>query len=236
MLFSSIKIREVSVKYIIDNRSYSIITLHKKSQLIQCPLITECLIILMLAFLSWVRLLPVEENPTKIVFPLQIHKTKVNMNKEIVSLRDLKVSTIDEIKSLVKEVKSIQANLDVSEHLPIPPIPQLHPDEVPEKIVECSSDVLLKFKEEQEAKEKLEERLEGCPSSRAFRHVFLQTPPVEEGDAMVQAGDASAVVTGKQKAFEMEKVEPTEMELEILKREKIKNLYLQETLIKKVGN
>ncbi|RLV99058.1 hypothetical protein DV515_00010252, partial [Chloebia gouldiae] len=162
-----------------------------------------------------------------------IHKTKVNMNKEIVSLRDLKVSTIDEIKNLVKEVKSIQARLDVSEHLPIPLIPQLHPDEVPEKIVEYNSDVLLKFKEEQEAKAKLKEPLERCPSSRAFRHVFLQTPPVEEGAPMAQAGDASAVVTEEQEAFEMEKAEPTEMELEILKREKIKNLYLQETLIKK---
>ncbi|NXT60725.1 CFA44 protein, partial [Chaetops frenatus] len=158
-----------------------------------------------------------------------IHKTKVNMNKEIVSLRDLKISIIDEIKSLVKEVKSIQANLDVSEHLPIPQIPQLHPDEVPEKIIEYNSDVLLKFKEEQEAKEPLE----GCPSSRAFRHVFLQTPPVEESDPMAQAGDASAVVT--EEAFEMEKAEPTEIELEILKREKIKNLYLQETLIKKIN-
>ncbi|NXK68126.1 CFA44 protein, partial [Sylvietta virens] len=163
-----------------------------------------------------------------------IHKMKVNMNKDIVSLRDLKVSIIDEIKSLVKEVKSIQESLDISEHLPIPPIPQLHPDEVPEKIVEYNSDVLLKFKEEQEAKAKLKEPLEGCPSSRAFRHVFLQTPPLEEGYPMAQAGDASAVVTEEQNAFEMEKAEPTEMELEILKREKIKNLYLQETLIKKI--
>ncbi|NXN90299.1 CFA44 protein, partial [Bombycilla garrulus] len=164
-----------------------------------------------------------------------IRRTKVSMNKEIVSLRDLKVSIIDKIKSLVKEVKSIQASLDVSEHLLIPPIPQLHPDEVPEKIVEYNSDVLLKFKEEQEAKAKLKEPLEGCPSSRAFRHVFLQTPPVKEGDPMAQAGDASAVVTEEQKVFEMEKAEPTEMELEILKKEKIKNLYLQETLIKKIN-
>lgn len=183
----------------------------------------------MLAFLSWVRLLPVVEDPTTIVFLLQIHEAKVNMNKEIVSLRDLKVSTIDEIKSLVKEVKSIQASLDVSEHLPIPLIPQLHPDEVPEKIVEYNSDVLLKFKEEQEAEAELKEPLEGCPSSRAFRHVFLQTPPVEEGHT-------SAVVTEEKNASGREKAEPTEMELEILKREKIKNLYLQETLIKKVGN
>ncbi|XP_063275925.1 cilia- and flagella-associated protein 44-like isoform X1 [Prinia subflava] len=163
-----------------------------------------------------------------------IHERKTNMNKEIVSLRDLKVSTIDEIKSLVKEVKSIQASLDVSERLPIPLIPQLHPDEVPEKIVEYNSDVLLKFKEEQEAKAKLKEPLEGS-SSRAFRHVFLQAPPVEEGGPMAQAGDASAVVTEKQNAFGMGKAEPTEMELEILKREKIKNLYLQEALIKKIN-
>ncbi|NWV78886.1 CFA44 protein, partial [Dasyornis broadbenti] len=163
------------------------------------------------------------------------HEMKMNMNKEIVSLRDLKVSIIDEIKGLVKELKSIQASLDLSEHLPIPLIPQLHLDEVPEKIIEYNSDVLLKFKEEQEAKAKLEEPLEGCPSSRAFRHVFFQTPPVEEVDPMAQAGDASAVVTEEQNAFEMEKAEPTEMELEILKREKIKNLYLQETLIKRIN-
>ncbi|XP_017587422.1 PREDICTED: cilia- and flagella-associated protein 44 isoform X1 [Corvus brachyrhynchos] len=164
-----------------------------------------------------------------------IRKMKMNMNKEIVSLRDLKVSVIEEIKGLVKELKSIQASLDLSEHLPLPPIPQLHPDEVPEKVIEYNSDVLLKFKEEQEAKAKLKEPLEGCPSSRAFRHVFLRSPPVEEGDPMAQAGGASAVVTEEQKAFDMEKAEPTEMELEILKREKIKNLYLQETLIKKIN-
>ncbi|NXU15545.1 CFA44 protein, partial [Pardalotus punctatus] len=164
-----------------------------------------------------------------------IYEMKMDMNKEIVSLRDLKVSIIDEIKGLVKELKSIQANLDLSDHLPIPLIPQLHPDEVPEKIVEYNSDVLLKFKEEQEANAKLKEPLEGCPSSRAFRHVFFQTPPVEEVDPMAQAGDTSGVVTEEQNAFEMEKAEPTEMELEILKREKIKNLYLQETLIKKIN-
>ncbi|NWV11751.1 CFA44 protein, partial [Ptilonorhynchus violaceus] len=164
-----------------------------------------------------------------------IHKNKMNMNKEIVSLRDLKVSVIEEIKGLVKELKSIQATLDLSECLPIPLIPQLHPDEVPEKIIEYNCDVLLKFKEEQEAKAKLTEPLEGCPSSRAFRHVFLQTPPEEEIDPIAQATGASAMVTEQQKAFEMEKAQPTEMELEILKREKIKNLYLQDTLIKKIN-
>ncbi|XP_009945583.1 PREDICTED: WD repeat-containing protein 52 [Leptosomus discolor] len=170
-----------------------------------------------------------------------IHKRKVNMNKEIMSLRDLKVSIIDEIKCLVQELKSIQAALDLSERLPLPLIPQLHPDEVPEKKFEYDSAILLKFKEEQEAKAKLQEQLEGSPSSHAFRHGFVRAPSIKEIDPMVQAAGAhprktaSSAVTEQQKVFEIEKAEPTEMELEILKREKIKNLYLQETLIKKIN-
>ncbi|NWX51360.1 CFA44 protein, partial [Steatornis caripensis] len=170
-----------------------------------------------------------------------IHKRKANMNKEIMSLRDLKVSIIDEIKCLVQELKSIQAALDLSERLPLPPIPQLHPDEVPEKKFEYDSDILLKFKEEQVAKAKLQEQLEGSPSSHAFRHGFLHVPSIKETDPSAQAAGAhpmkiaSSVVIEQQKVFEIERAEPTEMELEILKREKIKNLYLQETLIKKVN-
>ncbi|NWI93401.1 CFA44 protein, partial [Pitta sordida] len=169
-----------------------------------------------------------------------IHWKKENMNREIMSLRDLKISIIDEIKRLVQELKTVQATLDLSERLPLPQIPQLHPDEVPEKKFECSSDILLKFKEEQ-ANAKLEEQLEGSPSFRAFRHGFLPAPSVEEIDPVGQAAGVClmntvlSMGTEQQKAFDREKAEPMEMELEILKREKIKNLYLQETLIKKIN-
>ncbi|NXI56381.1 CFA44 protein, partial [Chloroceryle aenea] len=171
-----------------------------------------------------------------------IHKRKVDMNKEIMSLRDLKVSIIDEIKCVVQELKSVQTALDLSECLPLPLIPQLHPDEVPEKKFEYDSDILLKFKEEQEAKAKLQEQSEVSPSSCALKHEFLRVPSVTEIDPMAQAAGAhlmktaSSLVTEQQKVFEIEKAEPTEVELEILKREKIKNLYLQETLIKRVNS
>lgn len=164
------------------------------------------------------------------------------MNKEIMSLRDLKVSVIEEIKCLVQELKSIQAALDLSECLPLPPIPQLQSDEVPEKRFEYDSDILLRFKEEQEAKAKLQKEPKGSPSSGALEHEVLRPPSIKESDTMVQAGGSnpmrseSSVVIDERKVLEIEKAEPTEMELEILKREKIKNLYLQETLIKKVGS
>lgn len=158
------------------------------------------------------------------------------------SLRDLKVSVIDEIKCLVEELKSVQAALDLSERVALPLIPQLHPDEVPEKKFQYDSDILLKFKEEQEAKAKLQKQLEGSASSQALSHGFRRASSIKEIDPMAQAAGAhlmkrgSSLVTEQQQAFEIEKTEPTEMELEILKRKKIKSLYLQETLIKKVGN
>ncbi|NXD80639.1 CFA44 protein, partial [Halcyon senegalensis] len=170
-----------------------------------------------------------------------IHKRKVEMNKEIMSLRDLKVSIIDEIKCIVQELKSIQTALDLSECLPLPLIPQLHPDEVPEKKFEYDSDILLKFKEEEEAKAKLQEQLEGSVSSCALKDEFIRAPSITQIDPMAQAAGAhlmktaSSLVTEQQKVFEIENAEPTEVELEILKREKIKNLYLQETLIKKIN-
>lgn len=178
-------------------------------------------------------------NPTKIVFPLQIYKKKVNMNKQIMSLRDFKVSIIEEIKCLLQELKSVQAALDLSERLPLPLIPQLHPDEVPEKRFEYDHDILLKFKEKQAAKATLQEQLEESPSSGAFGHSFKssykKTGSLQQTASSPTMKRSSSVVTEQQKIFVIEKAEPTEIELEILKKEKIKNLYLQKTLINKVG-
>ncbi|XP_075762751.1 cilia- and flagella-associated protein 44 isoform X2 [Pelodiscus sinensis] len=83
-----------------------------------------------------------------------IHEKKLNMNKWIISLRDLKVAIIEEINCLVQELKSIQSALNASEQLPIPPIPQLHPEETPEKKFQYDNNILLKFQQEQETKAK----------------------------------------------------------------------------------
>ncbi|NXR13167.1 CFA44 protein, partial [Semnornis frantzii] len=163
-----------------------------------------------------------------------IYEKKANMNKEIMSLRDLKVSTVEEINFLVQELESIQVALDLSERLALPLIPQLHPDEFPEKKFGRDSDIFPKFKEEQEAKAKVQEQLERSSLSHPFRHEFLRAPSKEAAGAH-PLKRASSQVTGQQRVFEIEKSEPTEMELENLKREKIKNLYLQETLIKKIN-
>ncbi|OXB83351.1 UNVERIFIED_CONTAM: hypothetical protein H355_001788 [Colinus virginianus] len=168
-----------------------------------------------------------------------IYKKKVNMNKQIMSLRDFKVSIIEEIKCLLQELKSVQAALDLSERLPLPPVPQLHPDEVPEKRFEYDRDILLKFQEGQAAKAELQEQLDEAPSSGIFRHSFKasceETGSLQQTASSLTLRRASSVVIEQQKDFVIEKAEPTEMELEILKKEKIKNLYLQETLSNKIN-
>ncbi|XP_054829046.1 cilia- and flagella-associated protein 44 isoform X2 [Eublepharis macularius] len=172
-----------------------------------------------------------------------IHEKKLFMNKWIISLRDLKVAIIEEIQCLVQELKTIQSSLHPSKHLPIPPVPQLHPEETPEKRFQYDHETLLKFKHDQEAQAKLKESVassEGGGSIGMFGSGFLHTPSLKEmeiiarGVSMKTMKIASTTAAATPKSFEIERAEPTELELEIAKREEIKNVYLQESLIKRI--
>lgn len=170
----------------------------------------------------------------------------MSMNKWIISLRDLKVAIIEEIQCLVQEVKTIQSSLNSSQHLPIPPVPQLQPNEVPEKKFQYDNEMLLKFKQDEDARAKQKEAAIPDATSTdsaalgGFGGGFLHNPSAKELDLVGRATSiksmkmASVTVSAVPKAFEIEQVEPTEMELEIAKREEIKNVYLQEHLIKRV--
>ncbi|XP_073164587.1 cilia- and flagella-associated protein 44 isoform X2 [Lepidochelys kempii] len=170
-----------------------------------------------------------------------VHEKKLTMNKWIISLRDLKVAVIEEIICLVQELKSIKSALDASQQLPIPPIPQLHLEETPEKKFQYDNNILLKFKQEEENKKRLSEQVEENASFTVFGGKFLHAPSLKEIDSSSRASSVrsmrigSSVIPMQPKVFEIEKSEPTEMELEILKREKIRNIYLQETLIKRIN-
>lgn len=40
---------------------------------------------------------------------------------------------IEEIRDLVAELEEVQSQLDPEVHKPIPPVPEMHPDEMPER-------------------------------------------------------------------------------------------------------
>lgn len=64
-----------------------------------------------------------------------MHEAKHGFNKRVLSLRDKKMAIIDQISQYVSELVDIKARLgfDSAGSTPIPPVPTMHPDELPER-------------------------------------------------------------------------------------------------------
>ncbi|XP_034970285.1 cilia- and flagella-associated protein 44 isoform X1 [Zootoca vivipara] len=173
-----------------------------------------------------------------------IHDKKLEMNKWIVSLRDLKVAIIEEIQCVVQELKKIQSSLHPSQHVPVPPIPQLLPEETPEKQFQYDSERLMKFKRDMEEQVRLKETVQVAPSGEGgglggFGGGFYRAPSVKDLEAAMRSTSLKSmkIASGTAqtvKTFEFEAVEPTELEVEIAKRGEIRNIYMQEVLVKRV--
>ncbi|ELW59979.1 WD repeat-containing protein 52 [Tupaia chinensis] len=166
------------------------------------------------------------------------HGKKMHMNKCILSLRDLKVAVIEEIQCLVQELRNIQSTLPKSKHTPIPQVPQIHPEEVPEKRFEYDEETLLTFKQrviesENEKPPPMKQAVSG-----AIGGGFLKPSSGKDGDlltrdSITRSSKASVHSLDSSRLMEFERAETTEVELEIMKRDEIKHLYMQEYLTKR---
>uniref|UniRef100_A0A803J8E9 Cilia- and flagella-associated protein 44 n=1 Tax=Xenopus tropicalis TaxID=8364 RepID=A0A803J8E9_XENTR len=161
-----------------------------------------------------------------------IHKQKSAMNRRILALRDLKESTIEQIQSLVTNVHHIQSMLDPSNHLPVPPVPTMHPDETPEKRFQYNNKTLSRFRLEQESRAR--ERQAG--GANGFGGFGTQTTTVETTtDSTKSTGSTThSSQPSPTPPPQMPMGETSKLEEEIRRTEEIKNLYLQEHLIQKI--
>ncbi|KAM4701823.1 cilia- and flagella-associated protein 44 [Discoglossus pictus] len=168
-----------------------------------------------------------------------IHEQKTTMNEWILSLRDFKVDIIAEIQQLVQELKVIQSMLDPSKRLPIPPVPIIHPDEKPEEKFEYNSETLNKFKKEQGSKLKESEAMAGrgfggfegfgARQNDAVKQVETHSRPSTNPMSAQSRASSVGCITQVMEA------DQSEMEKEVLKIEEIKNLYMQEDIIRKIN-
>ncbi|XP_006903052.1 PREDICTED: WD repeat-containing protein 52 [Elephantulus edwardii] len=166
------------------------------------------------------------------------HGKKLHMNKCILSLRDLKVAVIEEIQCLVQELKNIQLTLPESKHIPIPQIPEIHPEEVPEKRFQYDKETLLAFKQQQ-IKEQNEKSFHTDQMGLMGPSAFLKLASGRDGDlttrdSLSRSSRASTYSSEHQRLSEFEKTEPSEIEIEIAKREEIKHLYMQQYLSNRI--
>ncbi|KAK3770719.1 hypothetical protein RRG08_037905 [Elysia crispata] len=83
-----------------------------------------------------------------------IHEYKYDFNVRLLALRDRKIQVIDQIRDIVTKLHNIQTKLQQDKHLPIPPVPELHADEMPERILEYTRETLKQFKVQYDLKQK----------------------------------------------------------------------------------
>ncbi|KAM9695944.1 cilia- and flagella-associated protein 44 [Dama dama] len=167
------------------------------------------------------------------------YSKKMHMNKSIISLRDLKVAVIEEIQCLVQELKNIQSTLPISKHLPIPQVPQIYPEEVPEKRFQYDDETLLAFKQQQVKRQDEKAHQVEQTAFAGSAGGFLRLSSGKEGDlttrdSLSKASKASAFSLDLPKFTEFETADPTDVELEIMKREEIKHVYMQQYLINRI--
>ncbi|XP_063486095.1 cilia- and flagella-associated protein 44 isoform X3 [Symphalangus syndactylus] len=168
-----------------------------------------------------------------------VHGNKRHMNKCILSLRDLKVAVVEEIQCLVQELKNIQSTLHISKHIPIPKIPQIHPEEVPEKRFQYDEETLLNFKQQQmqsndEKSPGVEQIGSGGPGGGFLKLSSGKDGDLTTRDSISRSSKASTFSLDIPKCMEFEKAEPTDVELEIMKRDEIKHVYMQQYLVNRI--
>nr|XP_042115263.1 cilia- and flagella-associated protein 44 isoform X3 [Peromyscus maniculatus bairdii] len=169
------------------------------------------------------------------------HGKKKYMNKCILSLRDLKLAVIEEIQCLVQELKNLQMSIPTSKHISIPQIPQLYPEEVPERRFQYDEETLLRFKRKQQKRqdEKTDSKQTGSASTSGGGLGFLKMSPGKEGDvttrdSLSRSSKASTFIMELPKSSEFEKAEPSDVEVEIMKRDEVKHLYMQQYLCNRI--
>ncbi|XP_037691493.1 cilia- and flagella-associated protein 44 isoform X2 [Choloepus didactylus] len=168
-----------------------------------------------------------------------VHGKKMHMNKCILALRDLKVAVIEEIQCLVQELKNIQSTLHKSKHIPIPQVPQILPEEDPEKRFHYDEETLLAFKRREMKRQDGKSPTMDQTGYGTTGGGFLISSHRRDGDLMTRdsvsrSSKASTYSLDIQKLTEFEKAEPTDVELEIMKRDEIKHSYMQQYLTNRI--
>ncbi|XP_066455410.1 cilia- and flagella-associated protein 44 isoform X2 [Eleutherodactylus coqui] len=167
-----------------------------------------------------------------------IHEHKSSMNRSIMALRDLKLETIEKMKSLGREVRIIQEALDPSKHLPIPRVPLVLADETPEKKFQYDSETLRKFQLEQENRIQAQPATEGGGFGAFDTFGGKQQTTEKQSEPHSRpstTGTTSSYRMASSQNRNVQNTELSDLEREALRREEMKNLYMQENLIQQMN-
>lgn len=163
------------------------------------------------------------------LFMLQIFEKKSEMNSRVMGLRDSKVEIVSQLHAKVEQLQAIQQHLPPEKRHPLPAVPVLMPEEIPERKHRYTRATLERYAtlrvkmastglDEQQNGENILELLE---QETQHTHTEAQNTHMED----------EGVETHSQKQEE----ELTELEKEMKEVEETRNLYQQDKLLKQVS-
>ncbi|CAK8686101.1 unnamed protein product [Clavelina lepadiformis] len=169
-----------------------------------------------------------------------VHRTKSEFNEKLLALRDGKLSMIDEMKSYVADLKTLQSKMEKSDRVAPPVIPRPHPDEEPHRKFEYTRASLLRFEEEERQREidaaKKKRTGDGGLFGGFGDQDDEQEPTSKAGYESSKKGASSIASSALSKAPKMAQGKvapaPTALELQVSQIERIRLKYQRDRLLR----
>ncbi|KAI4887997.1 hypothetical protein NFI96_034666, partial [Prochilodus magdalenae] len=169
----------------------------------------------------------------------QIYQRKSEMNSRVLALRDSKVALISLLRSLRSQLRTLQELLPVEKRRQLPAVPTLLPEETPERKLRYSRATLQHYAalrdqvgrptqvEEQVIPDMIHPKLFHIYSGQAQNVLELLQQESKEDPITEEELTRSPMNTHAQEQL-------TDLELEMKEVEEMRNLYMQNTLIKQM--
>ncbi len=160
---------------------------------------------------------------------LQIFEKKSEMNSRVMALRDSKVEIVSQLQAQVEQLQEVQQHLPPEKRRPLPAVPILMPEEMPERKHRYTRATLERYAtlRDKLASTGLEEQQDG--------QNILELLEQETQGAHTEAQDTHIENEGEETHSHKQEKELTELEKEMRDIEEIRNPYQQNQLLKQVS-
>ncbi|XP_006628047.3 cilia- and flagella-associated protein 44 isoform X2 [Lepisosteus oculatus] len=162
----------------------------------------------------------------------KMHDLKTDMNEKIMSLRNSKVESIRQIWDCVQQLRTVQSRLDPAKRRPVPSVPTLLPEEMPERKMRYTRDTLLRYKQLR-AKRARTADLEAGEDESGFLGLALAGREQEEMLACESPNREGTPCSSESQTEQYDAV-LTDLEEEMQQAEEIRHLYLQDSLLQRI--
>ncbi|XP_078590601.1 cilia- and flagella-associated protein 44-like isoform X5 [Branchiostoma floridae x Branchiostoma japonicum] len=178
-----------------------------------------------------------------------IHHQKELFNRRVYALRQEKIGVIEEIQQHVSALEALQSQLAPGNRKGLPPVPQLLPDEQPEKQMEYDRASLLRFKKDLAAREAA--AIKGTDSSGGFggfggfggggkapdkqAEAAAEASPPPESGGNKQTAVSPTTAAAQEAQWQDNQEDLTPLEIQLRNAEEIRLLYKRDTHLEEVA-